>query len=199
MITTLITSTEKLKFVQSIIDEFNPIIFLNDDNKTPFQCFIETLDTEVDDYRLHLSGDIILSDDLKSYIPLLINFMSKNNSETPMLSLSAPVDKRLTIDYFLGKRVTEYRNDRYNILDNRVTLYSKKFIKTLKKCVSLTKEKNDDVAFVNQVLDRTGTITYIHLPLLAQYDNNVKNMDNNKNKQYSNLFEKNYVKEFNKR
>ena len=132
MITTLITTTEKLKFVQPIINEFKPIIFLNDDNKTPFQCFVETLDAEVDDYRLYLSGDIILADDLKSYIPFLINFMSKNNSEIPMLSLSAPADKRLTVDYFLGKRVTEYRNDRYNVLDNRATLYSKKFINILK-------------------------------------------------------------------
>ncbi len=188
MITTIKTSEENLKNIQPIIDKYNAIVYIDKNINVPLHGFNEMLNIEFDDYRFHIQDDVVLADDLDKYLQQLNMFLIKNRID--FLSLSAAPNKRLTAEYFVGKRIAEYRNDRYILHDNKGIIYSKKLINYMKNDINTpNKIFEDELSFINFVLGKHGIIGYVHLPILV-------NINNDLTKQSNSLFEKNFIKEY---
>jgi len=195
MITTIQACEERLERIQPIVKEFDAVVHIDRKRINSFESFKDMLDIEFDDYRFHLQDDVILATDLKLYLPKLIEFMKYRNMH--VLSLFCPVRRSISVAYFTGMRVTEY----YNYLCNIATLFSKDFINMLKLHVNSSKERYADDIFVEEVLNKTRTVAYVHLPTLAQHDTSVESLNgHNSSKSFmrTNLFEKDFIVEMNK-
>ena len=180
MILTIKTTEENLPKINDIIERYNPIVYLDNSND-PLQGFKEMLDIDVVDYRLHFHDNVTISDNLDKYLPRLTKFLEKGNID--YFSLSAAPNKRLNAEYFVGKRVSEYRNDRYILHDCDGVIFSKKFINHMRKEIQTPNRLYfDELSFINFVLGKYGILGYVHLPTLV-----------NSNTNPNSLFEKNYI------
>ena len=178
MITTLQAYKNELTDLKPVIDKFNPIIFLKDENKNSFDTFKELLEVDVDDYRLHFNGNISIVKDLDKNIPNLLKFMRSNNIF--LLSLSAPSSKRIGMEYFIGKRIIDNTRIGFSELNNIGVIYSKEFIKVLRNNLNEVPNENE-TQYIKDVLKKTRLLSLLHLPLLVKpkddADNNLFQYD----------------------
>ncbi len=189
MITTIQAVESRLKYIKPIVEEFNAIVFVDYKKRNAFWSFKDMLDIEFDDYRFHIQDDVILADGLKNYLPDLCGFMKDKNIQ--LLSLFAPARKSLSHEYFIGKRITPYRN----YLGNMGVIFSKKFVDDMRIYVNISSQTIDDDVFIEETLSRTGTKAFVHLPALVQHDLGIDSiLGHDTSVIHSNLFEKDFLK-----
>ena len=194
MITTIQACEERLDtdIIKDIVKRFNAIVHVDKIRKNAYWSFKDMLDYEVDDYRLHFQDDIIIADDLELYIPILTTYMSDNNID--LLSLFAPARKNITKNYFTGENITNY----CNYLGNQGCIFSKKFVEDMRLYVKISSQTYDDDIFIREVLTRTSTKGYIHLPTLVQHDLKYHSLLKHiTDDMRTNLFEKDFVTKLN--
>lgn len=190
MITTIQACEERLDtdIIKDIVKRFNAIVHVDKRRKNAFWSFKDMLDYEVDDYRLHLQDDVIIADDLELYIPILTKLMEDNNID--LLSLFAPARKNITKNYFIGSKISGYNN----YIGNQGCIFSKKFVDHMRLYIKISSQTNDDDIFINEVLSRTSTKGYLHLPTLVQHDLKYHSLLKHiTTDMRTNLFEKDFV------
>jgi len=192
MITTIQACEERLEYIQPIAKELDAIVHVDKRRINAFWSFKDMLDIDVTDYRLHLQDDVIIADELKTYFSYIENFMYSHNIH--LLALFAPSRKSFSREYFLGKHIVEYRN----YLGNMGVVFSKHFVEKMRTYIKITSQTMDDDIFINEVLSRSSITGFAHFPTLVQHDIKLDSLiGHEKDKFYSNLFEKDYITKLN--
>ncbi len=174
MITTIQINKNELESAQPLIKKFNAITYFNESRDNGFLRFKDLLNIEVDNYRLHLEGNVEIADDLEKYLPNILNFMQTNSIF--LLSLSSPAIKLITMEYFLGKRIIDNTRIGFTPLNNIGVIYSKKFLNILKDNISEMPETTSEIVYIRDVLKKTRILSFVHLPILIQSKQHQNNL-----------------------
>ncbi len=190
IITTVQACGERLEYITPLVKAFNPIIHVDKKRKGSLVSFIDMLEIPVIDYRFHLQDDVIIADELEKYLPELVKFM--NVFDFHMITLYSPPRPSLLNAHKNGKRLYES----HNFLGVLGCLFSKKFVEELKLHVPNTKQIFHDDFFIQEVLDKTGIKSYVHLPILVQHNITMHSINGNKtigDHTVSDIFDKDFI------
>lgn len=191
MITTVQTIEERLEYITGITSEFNPIYHVDRRRTNAFDSFVDMLDYDFTDYRLHFQDDIVIADGLVDYIPDLLEFMERNVIH--VLSLFSPARKSTFVAYQRGARILRY----CNYLGNIAVIFSRHFADKLKDNVTSATQTKDDDMFINEVAEKEGIKMFMHLPVLVQHlpqMGSVLGHTDNIHKMTSNLFDIDFIR-----
>lgn len=183
MIITIQTVEERFNYIKEQTKDFyrQPIYHVDLERKGCLSGFLDMLEYDVQDYRVHLQDNIILADGFEEYLPFLQEFMEKQNFD--MLSLYVPKMRRIN-------QLSEYKNGvsylywfALGFFPLQGAIFSKKFVELMRKEVkgkkrdkyeSMKKQKGEqtrqlhDDEFVMLVAQKYNIKPYIHVPSLVQ-------------------------------
>ena len=167
------------------------------DRISPLHSFVQMLDIEFTDYRLHLQDDVILPQGFKDYLPTILKDMKERNIE--VLSLFAPRRKKLKELYKAGETYVKFNN----FLWLQAVIFSKEVIDGIKRYIKHCKTfgieygegKHDDI-LVREYLKENKKTAYCHLPSLVQHNTYMKSTMSHANsiQRASDIYDLNYIK-----
>jgi hypothetical protein len=192
MVITIQAVEERLFWVRKMQGEVSAVVYIDHGKEGSFSSFREMLKIEVNNYRLHLQDDVILSKRISEYLPYLENEMK--NKDIHLLSLFAPRRKHILESFNRGETFALFPN----YLWLQASIFSKHFIDLMRLEITTTKQNKHDDVFVAEVLKKYKIPAYVHIPSIVQHNTDIKSTMGHSNtyRRESSIYDHNYVTKF---